>query len=109
CPGDGTISGGGGADVTGGPSGGIDLDAQVRAADPLRWASSRFVADAERRADLMALYAFEAELMAIPTRVSQPLMAEMRMVWHRDQLDGIFAGEPRRGHPVHEALSAAVV
>lgn len=87
----------------------VDLDARVRAADPRRWASSRFVADPGARADLMALYAFEAELRAIPARVTQPLLAEMRMAWHRDQLDGLFAGEPRRGHPLHEALSAAAV
>lgn len=87
----------------------VDLDAQVRAADPLRWASSRFVADPAARADLVALYAFEAELRAIPGRVSQPLLAEMRLAWQRDQLDDICAGAPRTGHPVHGALAAAVV
>lgn len=86
----------------------VDLDAQVRAADPLRWASSRFVADPVARADLIALYAFEAELRAIPGRVTQPLLAEMRLAWQREQLDGICAGAPRAGHPVHAALAAAV-
>jgi 15-cis-phytoene synthase len=85
-----------------------DLDAQVRAADPDRWLASRFVADVGARADLIALYAFEAELMAIPTRVSQPLLAEMRYVWSRHQMEGVFAGEPRKGHPVLEALAGAV-
>jgi len=85
-----------------------DLDGQVRAADPDRWLSSRFVADAEARADLIALYAFEAELSTIPTRVSQPLLAEMRFAWWTEQLDGVFAGAPRRGHPVLEALAATV-
>ena len=89
------------------------LDAQVRAADPDRWLSSRFVADAVARADLIALYAFEAELMAIPTRAVQPLLAEMRYVWWREQLDGVFAapvGEDgaRKGHPVLEALTDIV-
>jgi len=87
---------------------GSSLDEQVRAADPDRWLSSRFVADARARADLIALYAFEAELLAIPTRVTQPLLAEMRYVWWRDQLDGVFAGEPRKGHPVLEALTHIV-
>jgi phytoene synthase len=85
-----------------------DLDAQVRAADPDRWLASRFVVDVRARADLIALYAFEAELMAIPTRVSQPLLAEMRYVWWREQMDGVFAGEPRKGHPVLEALAGVV-
>lgn len=87
---------------------GTTLDDQVRAADVDRWLSSRFVADAGRRADLIALYAFEAELAAIPTRVSQPLLAEMRYRWWSDQLDGVFAGQARKGHPVLEALTAAV-
>ena len=86
-----------------------DLDAQVRAADPDRWRSSRFVGDARLRADLIALYAFEAELAAIPTRVSQPLLAEMRFTWWADQMEGVFAGEPRKGHPVLEALSGAAM
>lgn len=85
-----------------------DLDAQVRAADLDRWLSSRFVADTALRADLIALYAFEAELMAIPTRVTQPMLAEMRYVWWSEQLDGVFAGVPRKGHPVLEALTGVV-
>lgn len=86
-----------------------DLDGQVRAADIDRWLSSRFVADEQRRADLIALYAFEAELMAIPTRVTQPLLAEMRYVWWREQMDDVFAGTARKGHPVLEALTDVVI
>ncbi len=85
-----------------------DLDAQVRAADPDRWLSSRFVADQQARADLIALYAFEAELASIPAKVSQPLLAEMRLTWWAEQMDGVFAGAPRKGHPVLEALASAV-
>lgn len=85
-----------------------DLDAQVRAADPDRWLSSRFVGDLAARADLIALYAFEAELMLIPTRVTQPLLAEMRYAWWREQLNGVFAGTVRKGHPVLEALTDVV-
>jgi len=86
----------------------VDLDAQVRAADLDRWLASRFVADEQARADLIALYAFEAELMAIPTRVTQPLLAEMRYAWWSEQMDGVFSDAPRLGHPVLEALTAAV-
>lgn len=86
----------------------MDLDAHVRQSDFDRWASSRLVADPQARGDLIALYAFEAELMAIPTRVTQPLLAEMRYTWWSDQMDGVFAGEPRKGHPVLERLSECV-
>lgn len=87
---------------------GSDLDDQVRAADPDRWLASRLVDEPERRADLTALYAFFAELRAVPVRVRQPLLAEMRLVWWAEQMDGVFAGDPRRGHPVLEALAVAV-
>ncbi|MNX49398.1 Squalene/phytoene synthase [compost metagenome] len=86
----------------------VDLDAQVRAADPDRWLSSRFVADVQARADLIALYAFEAELLTIPTRVTQPMLAEMRYTWWSEQMEGVFANTPRVGHPVLEALTTAI-
>ena len=86
----------------------VDLDSQVRAADPDRWLSSRFVADVQARADLIALYALEAELLASPTRVTQPMLAEMRYTWWAEQMEGVFANTPRVGHPVLEALTAAV-
>lgn len=87
---------------------GTTLDEQVRTADIDRWLASRFVADEGLRADLIVLYAFEAELMAIPTRVTQPLLAEMRYAWWREQMDGVFSGVPRKGHPVLEALTDLV-
>lgn len=85
-----------------------DLDKQVQEADHDRWLSSRFVSDAQARADLITLYAFEAELLAIPTRVTQPLLAEMRYTWWSEQMDGVFSNEPRVGHPVLEALTDVV-
>jgi phytoene synthase len=84
------------------------LDRQVREADLDRWLSSRLVADPRARADLIALYAFEAELLAIPTRVTQPLLAEMRYTWWAEQMDGVFAGVARKGHPVLEAVTDVV-
>lgn len=86
----------------------VDVDARVRDADADRWLASRFVADEQARADLIALYAFEAELMAIPARVTQPLLAEMRYAWWGEQMDGVFSDTPRVGHPVLEALTGAV-
>ena len=86
----------------------VDIDFALRQADLDRWLSSRFVADVQLRSDLITLYAFEAELMGIPTRVTQPLLAEIRYRWWADQMDGVFAGEPRKGHPVLEALTDMV-
>lgn len=87
---------------------GVDLDKDVRDADPDRWLSSRFVHDDQARSDLIVLYAFEAELLSIPTRVTQPLLAEMRYAWWREQMDGVFSDVARKGHPVLEALTDLV-
>lgn len=87
---------------------GVDLDRDVRQANPDGWLSSRFVSNLQARADLIVLYAFEAELMAIPSRVTQPLLAEMRYRWWADQMEGVFAGKRRKGHPLLEALTDIV-
>ena len=85
-----------------------DLDALVRRVDPDRWLASRFVADAEARADLVALYAFNYELSRAPGVASQPLIGEMRLAWWREALDEIFEGRPVRRHPVVLALAEAI-
>ncbi|MDZ4052453.1 MAG: phytoene/squalene synthase family protein, partial [Phenylobacterium sp.] len=39
-----------------------DLDALVARVDPDRWLSSRLIADAQDRADVIVLYAYDHEL-----------------------------------------------
>jgi phytoene synthase len=85
-----------------------DLDDTVRRADPDRWLASRFIADAEARADVIALYAFDHVLARVPALVSDPLMGEIRLTWWREALDEIYAGGPVRSHPVSLALARAV-
>lgn len=86
-----------------------DLDALVRRVDPDRWLSSRFVADAAARADLIALYALDHELTRIPKIVSDPLMGEIRMTWWREGLEEIAEGKPPRSHPVLQAIAAGAL
>ena len=45
------------------------LDDMVRAADPDRWLSTRFIADEQARADVTALYALNVELARVATTV----------------------------------------
>jgi phytoene synthase len=90
------------------PSGAAQLDDQVRKADPDRWLATRFVADPAARADVIALYAYDAELARAPRAASNTLMAEIRLTWWREVLDQIYAGEPVRRHPVAEALADTV-
>lgn len=86
-----------------------DLDALVRRVDPDRWLASRFVADVQARADVIAVYAFDHELARAPRAASNPLVAEMRLAWWREVLDEVFEGRPVRRHPAAQALAQAVV
>ena len=85
-----------------------DLDAIVARADPDRWLASRFVADGEARADLIAVYAFNNEIARAPAVASQPLIGEMRLAWWREALEEMSEGRPVRRHPVAQALAEAV-
>jgi phytoene synthase len=86
-----------------------DLDDLVRRADPDRWLASRFIADPDRRAEVVALYAFEHELSRVRRVASNVLLAEIRLSWWREALDEMFGGAHVRAHPVAQALAAVVV
>ena len=90
------------------PTGAEELDSVVRRADPDRWLASRFIADAEARTDVIALYAFNHELARVAETVREPLMGEIRLTWWREALDEIFEGRSVRRHAVAEALALAV-
>jgi phytoene synthase len=85
-----------------------DLDALIRRVDSDRWISSRFVGDAERRADLIALYAYDYELGRAPKVASNALLGEIRLTWWREALDEIYTGVVVRQHPVAQALATAI-
>lgn len=84
-----------------------DLEDTIRRSDPDRWLASRFIADAGRRADVMALYAFDHVLARVPHQVSEPLMGEIRLTWWSEALDEIYGSGPVRAHPVALALADA--
>lgn len=75
----------------------------VRERDRDRYLSSLFAPD-DRRDDLLALYAFNAEVMRVRDAVSDPNIGLIRLQWWRDTLENGAGG----GHPVAEALLAAV-
>ena len=86
-----------------------DLDTTVREHAEGRWLSSRFVADEAARADLVALYALDHELTAIPRKVTDPLMGEIRMTWWIEALEEIAAGKTPRPHAVLRAIAAGAL
>ena len=88
-----------------------DLLAQVRAHDPDRYLGA-LLAPADRRLDLMTLYAFDAELARIPLSVKEPLLGEIKLQWWRDALGPLLtdagrAGDLalRTGHPLADAIA----
>ncbi|MBL8772154.1 MAG: squalene/phytoene synthase family protein [Phenylobacterium sp.] len=85
-----------------------DLDDLVRRVDPDRWLSSRFIGDAGKRADVIAVYAYDHELARAPKVTSNPLLGEIRLTWWREVLDEIYEARPVRRHPTAQALAAAV-
>ena len=85
-----------------------DLDALVRRVDPDRWLSSRFIADPQARADVIAIYAYDHELARAPRVATNPLMGEIRLTWWREVLDEVFEGRHVRHHPTAQALAEVV-
>ncbi|MBO6719877.1 MAG: phytoene/squalene synthase family protein [Rhizobiaceae bacterium] len=75
----------------------------LREADRDRYISTLYAA-AEKRAELTALYAFNAEIAAVRDRIRDPMAGEVRLQWWRD---AIAAGAPT-GNPVADALIEAV-
>jgi phytoene synthase len=90
------------------PSDATDLDAQVREQDPDRWLASRFIGDAQARADVIAILAFDHELARAPRVASNALLGEIRLTWWREALDEAFGAGPVRRHPVAQALADVV-
>jgi len=85
-----------------------DLDDLIRRVDPDRWLSSRFIGDPAKRADVIAVYAYDHELARAPKVASNPLLGEIRLTWWREALDEIYEGRHVRRHPTAQALAEAV-
>lgn len=78
----------------------------VRTHDFVRYASTLFVPADQRRA-LLAIYAFNVEILRVRELVSQPLPGEMRLQWWTDMLAGAGHGGVE-GNPVAAELLLAI-
>ena len=83
-----------------------EVQAFVRQHDRDRYLASLFAPE-EKRPHLLALYAFHAEVARIAGLVSEPQLAEIRLQWWLDTLEGLYAGEAQ-AHPVAKALGEAI-
>jgi phytoene synthase len=78
----------------------------VRTHDFVRYASTLFLPAIQRRA-LLAIYAFNVEILRVREQVSQPLPGEMRLQWWTDMLAGAGHGGVE-GNPVAAELKLAI-
>ena len=67
----------------------------VKRGDPDRFLAA-MAAPPDARRILFPLYAFNVEVARAPWVTAEPMIAEMRLQWWRDSVEGIYAGEPRR-------------
>ena len=82
----------------------VDL---LRRHDRDRYLCALFV-PADRRAALIALYAFNFEIAKTRDVVSEPLLGQIRLQWWREALDEAYRGDPVRDHEVMAPLAAAI-
>ena len=85
-----------------------DLDALVRRVDPDRWLAARFIDQADKRADILTLYAFNHELARAADVSRQPVLGEIRLTWWREAVAETYRGRTVRRHPTVEGLALAV-
>lgn len=78
----------------------------VREGDRDRWLATLF-APADKRAALLALYAFSHEIASVRERAREPLTGEIRLQWWRDALEGAAQGDAR-ANPSFAALEDAI-
>jgi 15-cis-phytoene synthase len=83
-------------------AGALPFADQVRGHDLARYLSALYAPEA-KRADLFALYAFDAEMQRIPYLVKESGMGEIRLQWWREVLDGQRDGEAS-GNPLASAI-----
>ncbi len=81
--------------------------ALVAKGDPDRWAALMAMPVAAR-ARLIPLYAFNLELARAPWVTQEPAIAEMRLQWWREVVEGAVAGAPPRAHEVAGPLHALI-
>lgn len=77
-------------------------EAALRERDRDLWLASLFAPPAARK-HIHAIYAYALEAAEVRTKVSQPLLGEMRLRWWTDALSN-EASEGTRAHPVADAL-----
>lgn len=77
----------------------------LKARDRERWLSILW-APAEARPALVALHAYDLEQQRVVAEAREPMLAEVRLAWWREQLEALAAGRPAPPQPLLQALAA---
>ncbi len=70
--------------------------------------SLAFIPDAQKRADVGALFALLETLRDIPERITEPLMGEIRLRWWYEAFEEIRDGRTPRYHPLTEYIQRLI-
>lgn len=81
--------------------------ALVRRHDRDRFLSTLFAPD-DKRPHLLALYAFNVDILRIRDAVTEPHLGLIRLQWWRDTVESLYEGGSGAGHPVAVALGGAI-
>ncbi len=79
------------------------LTAELKARDRERWLSTLWAPQAARNA-LVAIHAYDLEQQKIVAEAREPMLAEIRLAWWREQLEHLSAGELAPPQPLLRAL-----
>lgn len=79
----------------------------VRETDYNRYLLAFFV-PRRLRSDLLAIFAFNAELESIPARAREPMAGLIRLQWWQDEINKIYDENPYATSPVLSAMAQAI-
>ena len=80
------------------------LTEDLKTRDRERWLSILW-APADARAALVALHAHDLEQQRVVAEAREPMLAEIRLAWWREQLELLSAGKPAPPQPILRALA----
>lgn len=80
-----------------------ELATELRARDRERWLSTLWAA-AEARPAMVALHAYDLEQQRVVAEAREPMLAEIRLAWWREQLEALADGKPAPPQPLLRAL-----
>ncbi len=86
-----------------------DLASFLQTREPDLWAASRLVSEDAARLDLEAVFCLEHQWRHVGQRTANPLMAQIRLAWWREQIVAVAAGRSPGDHPALTRLAPRLI